>query len=56
MQQRGPCSCRKYVQEHLPSPNSDYFGIAKDGMSFYLRGLQQFVIDYKLNVDSVEYE
>ena len=48
----------EYVQEHYASPNSDYFGIAKGRNVIYLHleSLQQFVIDYKLNVDGVEYE
>ncbi|HFI0596026.1 LTA synthase family protein [Streptococcus suis] len=47
-----------YVKEHYASPNSDYFGIAKGRNVIYLHleSLQQFVIDYKLNVDGVEYE
>ncbi len=47
-----------YVQEHYASPNSDFFGIAKGRNVIYLHleSLQQFVIDYKLNVDGVEYE
>ena len=48
----------EYIQEHYASPNSDYFGIAKGRNVIYLHleSLQQFVIDYKLNVDGVEYE
>ena len=48
----------EYVQEHYASPNSDYFGIAKGRNVIYLHleSLQQFVIDYKLNVDGVKYE
>ncbi|NQK94182.1 LTA synthase family protein [Streptococcus suis] len=48
----------KYVQEHYAKPNDQYFGIAKGRNVIYLHleSLQQFVIDYKLNVDGVEYE
>ncbi|MGQ7354341.1 LTA synthase family protein [Streptococcus suis] len=48
----------KYVQEHYAKPNDQYFGIAKGRNIIYLHleSLQQFVIDYKLNVDGVEYE
>ncbi|HEL1557265.1 TPA: LTA synthase family protein [Streptococcus suis] len=48
----------KYMQEHYAKPNDQYFGIAKGRNIIYLHleSLQQFVIDYKLNVDGVEYE
>lgn len=47
-----------YVSSHYAAPNDQYFGIAKGRNVIYihLESLQQFVIDYKLNVDGVEYE
>lgn len=47
-----------YVADHYASPNQQYFGIAKGRNVIYLHleSLQQFIIDYKLNVDGTEYE
>ena len=47
-----------YVSEHYAAPNSDYYGIAKGRNVIYLHleSLQQFIIDYKLNIDGTEYE
>lgn len=49
---------KEYVSSHYATPNDNYFGIAKGKNVIYLHleSLQQFVIDYKLNVDGVEYE
>lgn len=49
---------QEYVTEHYAQPNEDYFGIAKGRNVIYLHleSLQQFIIDYKLNVDGIEYE
>ncbi|MDG3132000.1 LTA synthase family protein [Streptococcus suis] len=49
---------KQYVSEHYAQPNETYFGIAKGRNVIYLHleSLQQFVIDYKLNVDGVEHE
>lgn len=49
---------QEYVQEHYAEPNDQYFGIAKGRNVIYLHleSLQQFVIDYKLNVNGVDYE
>lgn len=48
----------EYVKEHYAAPNPEYFGIAKGRNVIYLHleSLQQFIIDYKLNVDGTEYE
>lgn len=47
-----------YIQEHYAQPNEHYFGIAKGRNVIYLHleSLQQFIIDYKLNIDGTEYE
>ncbi|WNY46307.1 LTA synthase family protein [Streptococcus sp. 29896] len=49
---------QEYISEHYAAPNDQYFGIAKGRNVIYihLESLQQFVIDYKLNVDGVDYE
>ncbi len=49
---------KQYITEHYAQPNDNYFGIAKGRNVIYLHleSLQQFVIDYKLNVNGVEYE
>lgn len=49
---------QEYISEHHAAPNDQYFGIAKGRNVIYihLESLQQFVIDYKLNVDGVDYE
>ncbi|WP_156021179.1 LTA synthase family protein [Streptococcus ruminantium] len=49
---------KQYVAEHYAQPNDQYFGIAKGRNVIYLHleSLQQFVIDYKLNVNGVEHE
>ncbi len=47
-----------YISQHYVAPNDQYFGIAKGRNVIYihLESLQQFVIDYKLNINGVEYE
>lgn len=47
-----------YVSSHYAAPNDQYFGIAKGRNVIYihLESLQQFVIDYELEVDGVKYE
>ncbi|HEM6308656.1 TPA: LTA synthase family protein [Streptococcus suis] len=49
---------KQYIAEHYAEPNNKYFGIAKGRNVIYLHleSLQQFVIDYKLNVNGTEYE
>nr|WP_239514914.1 LTA synthase family protein [Streptococcus suis] len=49
---------KQYIAEHYAQPNNNYFGIAKGRNVIYLHleSLQQFVIDYKLNVNGVEHE
>ncbi|HFI0256273.1 TPA: LTA synthase family protein [Streptococcus suis] len=49
---------QEYVSSHYAAPNDQYFGIAKGRNVIYihLESLQQFIIDYKLNVDGVDYE
>ncbi|HHT7829723.1 TPA: LTA synthase family protein [Streptococcus suis] len=49
---------KQYITEHYAQPNDNYFGIAKGRNVIYLHleSLQQFVIDYKLNVNGIEYE
>lgn len=48
----------EYVTSHYAKPNDQYFGMAKGRNVIYihLESLQQFVIDYKLQVDDKEYE
>lgn len=49
---------QEYISSHYASPNDQYFGIAKGRNVIYihLESLQQFIIDYKLNVNGTEYE
>ncbi|MGT2925203.1 LTA synthase family protein [Streptococcus caviae] len=48
---------KEYVKEHYAAPNSKYYGIAKgkNVIVLHLESFQQFLIDYKLNVDGKEY-
>lgn len=48
----------EYIQQHYAKPNSEYFGMAKGKNVIYihLESFQQFLIDYKLNVNDKEYE
>ena len=48
----------EYIQNHYAEPNKDYFGIAKGRNVIYvhLESFQQFLIDYKLQVDGKAYE
>ena len=47
-----------YIQEHAAKPNPDYFGLAKGKNVIYLHleSFQQFLLDYKLNIDGTEHE
>ena len=47
-----------YIQEHSAKPNPDYFGLAKGKNVIYLHleSFQQFLLDYKLNIDGTEHE
>ena len=47
-----------YIQEHSAKPNPDYFGLAKGKNVIYLHleSFQQFLLDYKLNLDGTEHE
>ena len=47
-----------YIQEHSAKPNPDYFGLAKGKNVIYLHleSFQQFLLDYKLNLDGTENE
>lgn len=47
-----------YIDQHYAKPNPAYFGMAKGRNVIYLHleSFQQFVIDYKLNVDGVDHE
>ena len=47
-----------YVQEHSTKPNPDYFGLAKGKNVIYLHleSFQQFLLDYKLNIDGTDHE
>ncbi|MGT2712628.1 LTA synthase family protein [Streptococcus oriscaviae] len=49
---------QEYISQHYATPNDQYFGIAKGRNVIYihLESLQQFVIDYKLQVDGLDYE
>lgn len=49
---------QEYVSSHYATPNDQYFGIAKGRNVIYihLESLQQFIIDYKLRVNNVDYE
>ena len=48
----------EYIQQHYAKPNPEYFGMAKGRNVIYihLESFQQFLIDYKLKVDDIEYE
>lgn len=48
----------EYIQQHYAKPNPEYFGMAKGKNIIYihLESFQQFLIDYKLNIDDKEYE
>lgn len=48
---------KQYVQEHHVPANPDYYGIAKgrNVITIHLESFQQFLIDYKLNVDGKEH-
>lgn len=48
----------EYIQQHYAKPNLEYFGMAKGRNVIYihLESFQQFLIDYKLNVNDKEYE
>ena len=48
----------EYIQHHYAKPNPEYFGMAKGKNVIYihLESFQQFLIDYKLNVNDKEYE
>lgn len=48
----------EYIQQHYAKPNPEYFGMAKGRNVIYihLESFQQFLIDYKLNIDDKEYE
>ena len=47
-----------YIQEHSAKPNPDYFGLAKGKNVIYLHleSFQQFLLDYKLNLDGTDHE
>ena len=47
-----------YIQEHSAKPNPDYFGLVKGKNVIYLHleSFQQFLLDYKLNIDGTEHE
>ena len=49
---------KKYISEHYAAPNSKYYGIAKgkNVIVIHLESFQQFLIDYKLEVDGQSYE
>nr|WP_213087394.1 LTA synthase family protein [Streptococcus pacificus] len=49
---------KAYVDQHYATPDPNYFGIAKgrNVIIIHLESFQQFLIDYKLNVDDKEYE
>lgn len=49
---------KEYVSEHYAAPNEKYFGIAEGRNVFmiHLESFQQFLIDYKLQMDGQEYE
>lgn len=48
----------EYIQQHYAKPNPEYFDMAKGRNVIYihLESFQQFLIDYKLNVNDKEYE
>ena len=47
-----------YIQEHSAKSNPDYVGLAKGKNVIYLHleSFQQFLLDYKLNIDGTEHE
>ena len=47
-----------YIQEHSAKPKPDYFGLAKGKNVIYLHleSFQQFLLDYKLNIDGTKHE
>lgn len=47
-----------YVKEHYAAPDPKYYGIAKgrNVIVIHLESFQQFLIDYKLQVDGQSYE
>lgn len=49
---------KEYVSSHYAAPNPDYYGIGKgkNVIVIHLESFQQFLIDYKLNVDGQEHE
>ncbi len=49
---------KEYVSEHYAAPNEKYFSIAEGRNVFmiHLESFQQFLIDYKLQMDGQEYE
>ena len=49
---------KKYVKEHYAAPNPKYYGLAKgkNVIVLHLESFQQFLIDYKLNIDGKQYE
>ena len=49
---------QQYIQTHYAEPNSEYYGIAKGRNVIYvhLESFQQFLIDYKLQMEGKEYE
>ncbi|EAO70122.1 sulfatase, partial [Streptococcus agalactiae 515] len=50
-------TAKKYVAEHYAKPNPEYYGIGKgrNVIMIHLESFQQFLIDYKLNVDGKEH-
>ena len=48
----------EYIKSHYAEPNKDYFGIAKGRNVIYLHleSFQQFLIDYKLEIEGKQYE
>ncbi|MFU2205159.1 LTA synthase family protein [Streptococcus pluranimalium] len=49
---------KNYVKENYVAPNPEFYGIAKgrNVIMIHLESFQQFLIDYKLNVDDQEHE
>ena len=48
----------EYLSTRDTEPNENYLGVAegRDVVYIHLESIQQFLIDYKLNIDGVEYE
>ena len=48
----------EYIKSHYAEPNKDYLGIAKGRNVIYLHleSFQQFLIDYKLEIEGKQYE